>query len=87
MVRLQIHQLMTTRGITAYALSKGAAMAYPSAYRLSRPEGHFGPLGTPIHSIASAISFGSSLGSSSNGSRRGTSDGLWLQQQFTEARE
>jgi DNA-binding Xre family transcriptional regulator len=44
MVRLQIHQLMTTRGITAYALSKGADMAYPSAYRLSRPEGHFGRL-------------------------------------------
>jgi DNA-binding Xre family transcriptional regulator len=44
MVRLQIHQLMTTRGITAYALSKGADMAYPSAYRLSRPGGHFGRL-------------------------------------------
>jgi len=44
MVRLQIHQLMTTRGITAYALSKGAAMAYPSAYRLSRPGGQFGRL-------------------------------------------
>jgi DNA-binding Xre family transcriptional regulator len=44
MVRLQIHQLMTTRGITAYALSKGADMAYPSAYRLSRPGGQFGRL-------------------------------------------
>jgi DNA-binding Xre family transcriptional regulator len=44
MVRLQIHELMHSRGITAYALSKGAVMAYPSAYRLSRPEGHFGRL-------------------------------------------
>lgn len=44
MVRHQIHQLMTTRGITAYALSKGADMAYPSAYRLSRPGGQFGRL-------------------------------------------
>jgi DNA-binding Xre family transcriptional regulator len=44
MVRLQIHELMATRGISAYALSKGAAMAYPSAYRLSRREGRFGRL-------------------------------------------
>jgi DNA-binding Xre family transcriptional regulator len=44
MVRLQVHEIMTARGITAYALSKGAPMAYPSAYRLSRPEGHFGRL-------------------------------------------
>jgi len=35
---------MTTRGITAYALSKGADMTYPSAYRLSRPGGQFGRL-------------------------------------------
>ena len=42
MVRLQIHELMTARGITAYALSRGAPMAYPSAYRLSRPHGRFG---------------------------------------------
>ena len=42
MVRLQIHELMRARGITAYALSKGAPMAYPSAYRLSRAHGRFG---------------------------------------------
>ena len=42
MVRLQIHALMLERGITAYALSKGAPMAYPSAYRLSRAHGRFG---------------------------------------------
>lgn len=42
MVRLQIHELMAERGITAYALSKGAPMAYPSAHRLSRPHGRFG---------------------------------------------
>jgi DNA-binding Xre family transcriptional regulator len=42
MVRLQIHELMRARGITAYALSKGAPMAYPSAYRLSRADGRFG---------------------------------------------
>ena len=42
MVRLQIHELMEARGITAYALSKGALMAYPSAYRLSRSHGRFG---------------------------------------------
>jgi DNA-binding Xre family transcriptional regulator len=44
MVRLQVHELMNARGITAYALSKGTAIPYPSAYRLSRPEGHFGRL-------------------------------------------
>jgi DNA-binding Xre family transcriptional regulator len=42
MVRLQIHDIMLERGITAYALSKGTQMAYPSAYRLSRPHGRFG---------------------------------------------
>ncbi len=41
MVRLRIHQLMKVRKITAYALGKGANMSYPSAYRLSRPEGQF----------------------------------------------
>jgi DNA-binding Xre family transcriptional regulator len=35
---------MARRGITAYALSKGAPMAYPSAYRLSRGGGRFGRL-------------------------------------------
>jgi DNA-binding Xre family transcriptional regulator len=35
---------MERRGITAYALSKGAPMTYPSAYRLSRGEGLFGRL-------------------------------------------
>lgn len=35
---------MARRGITAYALSKGAPMTYPSAYRLSRGEGRFGRL-------------------------------------------
>jgi DNA-binding Xre family transcriptional regulator len=42
MVRLRIHQLMAERGITAYALSRGAQISYPSAYRLSRPGGRFG---------------------------------------------
>ena len=44
MVRLQVHTLMAQRGITAYALSKGAPMTYPSAYRLSRGAGLFGRL-------------------------------------------
>lgn len=44
MVRLTIHQLMAERGITAYALSRGAGLSYPSAYRLSRPSGSFGRL-------------------------------------------
>ena len=44
MVRLRIHQLMAQRGITAYALSRGARLRYPSAYRLSRPGGRFGRL-------------------------------------------
>jgi DNA-binding Xre family transcriptional regulator len=44
MVRLTVHQLMTRRGITAYALSRGAQLSYPSAYRLSRPEASFGRL-------------------------------------------
>ena len=44
MVQLLIHQLMKTRGITAYALSRGTDLTYPSAYRLSRPGGTFGRL-------------------------------------------
>jgi len=43
-VRLLVHQLMARRGISAYALSRGARLSYPSAYRLSRPEGNFGRL-------------------------------------------
>jgi DNA-binding Xre family transcriptional regulator len=44
MVRLVVHQLMARRRITAYALSRGAQLSYPSAYRLSRPGGQFGRL-------------------------------------------
>lgn len=44
MVRLVVHQLMARRGITAYALSRGTKLSYPSAYRLSRPGGRFGRL-------------------------------------------
>jgi DNA-binding Xre family transcriptional regulator len=44
MVRLMVHQLMARRRITAYALSRGADLSYPSAYRLSRPGGRFGRL-------------------------------------------
>ena len=44
MVRLTIHHLMTRRGITAYALSRGTGLSYPSAYRLSRSAGGFGRL-------------------------------------------
>jgi DNA-binding Xre family transcriptional regulator len=43
-VRLLVHDLMARRGITAYALSRGAKLSYPSAYRLSRPGGRFGRL-------------------------------------------
>ena len=43
-VRLLVHELMARRGISAYALSRGAKLSYPSAYRLSRPEGRFGRL-------------------------------------------
>jgi DNA-binding Xre family transcriptional regulator len=35
---------MARRGISAYALSRGAGISYPSAYRLSRPGGRFGRL-------------------------------------------
>ena len=44
MVRLMVHQLMARRGITAYALSRGTNLSYPSAYRLSRPGGKFARL-------------------------------------------
>ena len=44
MVRLTVSELMAQRGITAYALSKGSILSYPSAYRLSRAEGLFGRL-------------------------------------------
>lgn len=44
MVRLRIHQLMKDRNISAYALSKGANLSYPTAYRLSRVGGGFGRL-------------------------------------------
>jgi len=35
---------MKVRHISAYALSKGTGLSYPSAYRLSRPDGKFGRL-------------------------------------------
>lgn len=35
---------MAQRGITAYALSRGAGLSYPTAYRLSRQSGSFGRL-------------------------------------------
>ena len=44
MVRLTVHQLMARRDITAYALSRGTGLSYPSAYRLSRSAGGFGRL-------------------------------------------
>jgi len=44
MVRLNVHEIMARRGISAYALSRGAKLSYPSAYRLSRPGGRFGRL-------------------------------------------
>ena len=44
MVRLTLRELMKRRGITAYALSRGAGLSYPSAYRLSRPGASFGRL-------------------------------------------
>ena len=44
MVRLRINQIMKERHISAYALSKGTNLSYPSAYRLSRPGGVFGRL-------------------------------------------
>lgn len=44
MVRLKVHKLMAERQITAYALSRGADLPYPTAYRLSRSGGRFGRL-------------------------------------------
>ncbi len=44
MVRLKIHQVMKSRHISAYALSKGTSLSYPTAYRLSRRGGVFGRL-------------------------------------------
>ena len=44
MVRLKVHELMAARGITAYRLSQATDLTYPSAYRLSRPDGRFGRL-------------------------------------------
>lgn len=44
MVRLRIHEIMKARQISAYALSKGTTLSYPSAYRLSRSGGAFGRL-------------------------------------------
>jgi len=44
MVRLRIHRIMKARHISAYALSKGANLSYPTAYRLSRAGGVFGRL-------------------------------------------
>ncbi len=37
---------MKARHITAYALSKGTTLSYPTAYRLSRAGGEFGRLHT-----------------------------------------
>ena len=44
MVRLRVHEIMKARNISAYALSKGTNLSYPSAYRLSRASGAFGRL-------------------------------------------
>ena len=44
MVRLRVAELMRIRGLSAYALGKGAGLTYPTAYRLSRPSGKFGRL-------------------------------------------
>jgi DNA-binding Xre family transcriptional regulator len=44
MVRLKVHELMAARGISAYRLSRGTDLTYPSAYRLSRAGGRFGRL-------------------------------------------
>jgi DNA-binding Xre family transcriptional regulator len=44
MVRLRLHEIMKARHISAYALSKGTDLSYPTAYRLSRSGGVFGRL-------------------------------------------
>lgn len=41
MVRLRVASLMKARGITAYALAKGAGLNYPTAWRLSQATGEF----------------------------------------------
>jgi DNA-binding Xre family transcriptional regulator len=42
MVRLKVYKLLSARGISAYALSKGTDLPYPTAHRLSQPGGSFG---------------------------------------------
>jgi len=44
MVRLKVADLMRRRGVTAYRLSRGSGLAYPTAYRLSQASGLFGRL-------------------------------------------
>jgi DNA-binding Xre family transcriptional regulator len=44
MIRLRIHQILARRGLSAYALSQGAKVSYPTAYRMSRPGARFGRL-------------------------------------------
>ena len=44
MVKLKVHQIMKSRQISAYALSRGSNLGYPTAYRLSRGTGAFGRL-------------------------------------------
>lgn len=44
MVRLRVADLMRGRGISAYRLSRGSGLAYPTAHRLSQPSGKFGRL-------------------------------------------
>ncbi len=44
MVRLRVAALMRDRGVSAYRLSRGSGLAYPTAYRLSQPSGKFGRL-------------------------------------------
>lgn len=44
MVKLKVHLIMKARRISAYALSQGSKLGYPTAYRLSRGNGAFGRL-------------------------------------------
>jgi DNA-binding Xre family transcriptional regulator len=44
MVRLRVAEMMRDRGITAYRLSRGSGLAYPTAHRISQPSGRFGRL-------------------------------------------
>lgn len=41
MVRLKVAALMKERGLTAYALAKGAGFTQPRAYRLASEDGAF----------------------------------------------